>query len=138
MISEALASSQQLMNRVPLLAGSQQREDYEQALQLAEYLVQNDPDNPLLALLCDKIDLYESLSSEFAAFNARLKAIHTGVGVLRTLIDQYQLKLSDFEQEIGKKSLVSRILSGDRKLTIEHIRALSRRFGVPVELFIDK
>lgn len=138
MITEALACSRQLMNAVPLLAGSHERSDYEQALSLAEYLVEHDPDNPLLEILCHKIDLYEGLSEEFSDFNASLKAIPTGVGVLKTLIDQYQLKLSDLEEEIGKKSLVSRILSGDRKLTIEHIRALSRRFSVPVELFIDK
>ncbi|HCJ9604691.1 TPA: helix-turn-helix domain-containing protein, partial [Escherichia coli] len=37
---------------------------------------------------------------------------------------------------IGSKSMVSRVLSGERKLTVEHIRKLSARFGISPALFI--
>ncbi|MDN5451459.1 MAG: helix-turn-helix domain-containing protein, partial [Enterobacterales bacterium] len=42
---------------------------------------------------------------------------------------------SDLASEIGSKSLVSMILSGKRSLTIEHIKALSKRFNVRPDLF---
>lgn len=135
---QAIHLSQQLVHAVPLLGNSHDRKDYDDALELVEYLVEHDPDNPLVEMLCARIDRFEEHDPRLAAFNARLKEIPPGVGILRTLIDQYQLTLSDFENEIGKKSLVSRILSGERKLTIAHIRALSRRFNVPVGMFIEE
>jgi HTH-type transcriptional regulator/antitoxin HigA len=38
--------------------------------------------------------------------------------------------------EIGGQSLVSKILSGERKLTVEHIRKLAKRFGVSPAVFV--
>lgn len=38
----------------------------------------------------------------------------------------------------GSRNLGAMILRGDRNLTIDHIRTLSNRFGVPADLFIDK
>lgn len=58
------------------------------------------------------------------------------IAMLRVIIDQHQLTLSDFKEEIGAKSTVSIILSGKRSLTLNHIKALSVRFGVPASLFI--
>ncbi|MDH8436658.1 helix-turn-helix domain-containing protein, partial [Klebsiella variicola] len=62
--------------------------------------------------------------------------IPVGVALLRTLIDQHKLSYSDLKDEIGSKSLVSQILSGQRSLTITHIKALSARFGVKPEWFL--
>lgn len=59
-----------------------------------------------------------------------------GVAQLRTLIDQHQLSYSDLKEEIGSKSLVSQILSGQHSLTITHIKALLARFGVKPEWFL--
>lgn len=101
-----------------------------------EYLIEHDPDNPLVEMFTSKIDKYENESPEFAEFNARIASILSGVALLRTLMDQYHLTQSDFENEIGKKSLVSRILNGQRTLTQEHMRALAKRFDVPVSAFV--
>lgn len=101
-----------------------------------EYLIEHDPDSPLVEMLTAKIDKYENESSEFAEFNAHVASIPSGVALLRTLMDQYQLTQSDFENEIGKKSLVSRILNGQRTLTLDHMRALAKRFGVLVGVFV--
>ncbi|KAB8313497.1 helix-turn-helix domain-containing protein [Erwinia endophytica] len=135
MITEAIKLSNQLAAIVPLLAGSSDRKDYDEALELVEYLVEHEPDNPLVDMLCAKIEHYEDNAADLAEFNARQKDIAAGPGVLRTLIDQHNLTLSDFENEIGKKSLVSRILNGERQLTITHIRALCARFGLSPGLF---
>jgi HTH-type transcriptional regulator/antitoxin HigA len=40
--------------------------------------------------------------------------------------------------EIGSQSLVSKILNGERKLTVEHIKYLSKRFGVSPSVFIEE
>ncbi|PKM19648.1 MAG: transcriptional regulator [Gammaproteobacteria bacterium HGW-Gammaproteobacteria-15] len=56
--------------------------------------------------------------------------------MLQRLIDQHDLTLNDFQQESGGKSLVSKILSGKRSLTLGHIRALSKRVGIPAAMFV--
>lgn len=102
MNTEAIRLSNELAEAVPLLAGSSQREDYEEALKLVEYLIEHEPDNPLVDLLCARIAHYEDKDPELAEFNARQNEISTGPGILRVLIEQHNLSLSDFENEIGK------------------------------------
>jgi HTH-type transcriptional regulator/antitoxin HigA len=58
------------------------------------------------------------------------------LAVLGVLMDQYGLGVNDLP-EIGSKSLVSRILSGERNLTKKHIQALSKRFGINPANFFD-
>jgi HTH-type transcriptional regulator/antitoxin HigA len=53
-----------------------------------EYLIEHDPDSPLVEMLTAKIDKYENESQEFAEFNARVASIPSGVALLRTLMDQ--------------------------------------------------
>ena len=50
-------------------------------------------------------------------------------------MEQYDLGVADFP-EIGSKSLVSRIINRKRKLTLNHIHALSKRFGIDPALFL--
>ena len=56
--------------------------------------------------------------------------------VLRFLMDQRGLTQQDLCPEIGSESLVSLVLSGKRNLTVAHMRALAKRFGVPVAVFV--
>lgn len=60
--------------------------------------------------------------------------VSSDIAVLRVLLDQYHLTLSDLP-EIGHKSLVSKILSDDRALTKTHIKKLSQRFNIDPSLF---
>ena len=90
----------------------------------------------LLDLVCAKITAWEESAPEFAEFNAMAQAMPGGIAVIRTLMDQYGLTLSDLP-EIGSKSMVSRVLSGKRKLTLEHAKKLATRFGISPALFID-
>jgi len=127
-----------LINAIPLLGGSQNRQDYEQALEMVEYLIDNDDENPLIDLLAKKIADYENSAPEFAEFNASIAAVPQELAVLRVIMDQHGLNQSSFKDEIGARSLVSMILKGERKLTLEHMKALSKRFGFPVSTFIDE
>lgn len=136
MIADALEAAEALKTAVPFLAGNTGEKEYLEALELVEYLLVNDPTNPLLDLVTLKISEYENTLPEIIAFREKMNAQASGIAVLRTLMDQYQLNQSDFQNEIGSKSMVSRVLSGDRQLTIEHIRKLSLRFGISPALFI--
>ncbi|MFZ3390704.1 MULTISPECIES: helix-turn-helix domain-containing protein [Buttiauxella] len=136
MIADALKAAEALKIAVPFLAGNTGEKEYLAALELVEYLLVNEPTNPLLDLVSLKISEYENQLPEVIAFREQMNVLPSGIAVLKTLMDQYQLNQSDFQQEIGSKSMVSRVLSGERQLTIEHIRKLSLRFGISPALFI--
>ncbi|WP_368758746.1 type II toxin-antitoxin system HigA family antitoxin [Klebsiella oxytoca] len=136
-ISEAIKAANNQADIVPFLGENASQNDYEEALKLVEYLLENEPDSPLVDMLAPKIETYENIAPEFEEFNARIATGNSGVSLLRVLIKQHGLLLSDFENEIGKKSLVNRILSGERNLTPDHMRALAKRFGVPVAMFVE-
>jgi HTH-type transcriptional regulator/antitoxin HigA len=111
-------------------------DDYAQALALMDELIESyDEYRPLIEVLSSSIERWEDSADEFVEFNARNTALNSGVAVLRALMDQYQLNTTDFKEEIGGKSMVSMILSGDRQLNKEHIEALSRRFKISPALF---
>ncbi len=134
----ALHATATLINAVPLLGGSHRREDYEQALEMVERLIDTDDENPLIDLLAKKIADYENTAPEFEAFNARIAALPQELAMLRVIMDQHGLNQSSFKEEIGSRSLVSMILKGERKLTLEHMKALAKRFELPVSAFIDE
>ena len=56
--------------------------------------------------------------------------------MLEFLMVEHSLGQGDLP-EIGSQSLVSKILSGERQLTVEHIQKLSKRFGVSSSVFIE-
>lgn len=114
-------------------------EEYQQALALMEELIEEyDLYKPLIEVLSVSIERWEDAADEFAEFNARVDALDDGVATLRTLMDQYQLKADDLKDVIGGKSLVSMILNGTRKLTREHIQALSDKYNVSPALFFGR
>ena len=136
MISDAIKATEELVNAVPLLGQHASEKDYREALELVEYLLINNPHSPLLDIVSNKIREYENSLPEVVAFRAEMEALPSGVAVLATLMEQYGLKQTDFQDEIGGKSLVSRILSGQRQLTVDHIDKLAKRFEISPALFI--
>jgi len=54
--------------------------------------------------------------------------------VLAFLMEQHHLTQHDLP-EIGSQSLVSKILNGERKLTLNHVEQLSVRFNISPNLF---
>jgi len=55
--------------------------------------------------------------------------------MLKFFMQEHGLGQNDLP-EIGSQSLISKILNGERQLTVEHIRQLSNRFGVSPAVFI--
>ncbi len=135
--ARAVKATRELVNAVPFLGGSDSEDDYREALELVEYLIEEDDTNPLIDFLASRIAEYENNNEKFAEFDKAVAAMPVGVALLRTLIDQHNLTYADLKNEIGSKSLVSQILSGQRSLTISHIKALSARFGVKPEFLTD-
>ena len=111
--------------------------EHAQALELMEQLIEDyDQHELLIDMLCICIEKYEDTAEEFKGFNDKLKQLNSGVAALSVLMDQHKLNTTDFENEIGKKSLVSLILNEKRSLNLNHIRRLSKRFNVPPQIFI--
>lgn len=112
--------------------------DYAKALELMDELIDDyDTYRPLIEVLSTSIEKWEDEADCFAEFNQRISELDNGVAVLKTLMDQYQLKAEDLREEIGSKSLVSMILNGSRNLTLEHIQALSKRFKISPAVFFS-
>ncbi len=115
--------------------------DYEYSLELIEFLCdrandsEDDPLNDLIEIISRSIEEYESKQDDLIQFEKEAKGIDPGISALRTLIDQYDLTVSDFKKEIGSKSLVSMILNGKCNLTKKHISNLSKRFQISPSLF---
>lgn len=61
---------------------------------------------------------------------AEMEFVPVGIAVLRTLMDQYKLTISDFQDEIGSKSMASRVLNGQRQLTLNHIKTGCSLWGI--------
>ena len=57
------------------------------------------------------------------------------LAAVRFLMEQHKLKQKDLSDVFGTPSITSEVLSGKRELNKEHIRRLSKRFGVSPELF---
>ncbi|BBV80562.1 hypothetical protein STW0522ENT60_12400 [Enterobacter kobei] len=51
----AIKAANDLTNALPFLGSSPSRQDYENALVLVEYLIEHDPDSPLVDMLTVKI-----------------------------------------------------------------------------------
>ena len=131
-------TAQRLSNQASFVVEIVSEDEYEQALSLMDELVE-DYDNHLvlIELLSKSTDRWENDSHEFEEFNHRVNTGDSAVSLLRVLMEQHNLGVSDFP-EIGSKSLVSKILNQrDRQLTRQHIDALSRRFKISPALFFS-
>lgn len=120
------------------------KRDYRKTLDLIEELMseaedsKSDPLNDLIKMLADAVEGYESKQDNIMQFHNEAEAVDPGVSTLRLLMDQYSLGAAGLREEIGSKSLVSMILSGQRALTKDHIAKLSDRFGISPAVFFGR
>ena len=80
----------------------------------------------LLTLL---IERYEETSYPIPKVDA--------VSVVRFLLEHQDLTQRDLVREFGSESAVSMFLAGQRKLTLEQVRKLSKRFKLPADVFVS-
>ena len=107
--------------------------ELEAALTLAEDTVE-DSINPLIDMLSQAIERYESNNKELVDFINEVDDLPTDIALLRTLMSQYGLTGSDLP-EIGGKAMVSKVLNGTRMLSRQAIERLSFRFGLRPAMF---
>lgn len=106
--------------------------DYDHAIRITDALVEDGamdgshPQHSLFMLLADLIYAYDERQYPLPTIG--------GTDVLRFLMEQHNLTQSELP-EIGRQSVVSEILSGRRRLTVDHIANLSRRFGIDPSAF---
>ncbi|WP_353571684.1 helix-turn-helix domain-containing protein [Candidatus Albibeggiatoa sp. nov. BB20] len=121
----------------------QSEQDYEEALEIIEYLFEqaedkpDEPLNDLIDIVSKAIEQYESKQDDIILFDKEAKDINQGISAIRVLMEQHNLTATDLQDEIGSKSLVSMILNGKRNLTREHITKLSQRFNISPAIFFD-
>ncbi|MCL4410895.1 MAG: transcriptional regulator [Gammaproteobacteria bacterium] len=135
-VAEVSKLAETIMSNVPLLAGISNDQEYEKALELIEELLDNyDANLVVIEALSNVIERYEDESLRFETFNLRQAGLDPAVETLKVLMDQNGLNTTDFENEIGKKSMVSQVLTGKKNLTRAHISKLADRFGVAPAIF---
>ena len=91
--------------------------------------VAQDPAHPLgglIEVLADRIREYEDRVHPWPD-------ISTPATVLASLMAEHGLKRSDLPA-VGAPSVVSAVLAGKRKLNLRQVKALAKRFSVPLEV----
>jgi HTH-type transcriptional regulator/antitoxin HigA len=77
-------------------------------------------------------DLVETYEEAHVAIPAR-----SGLDALHFLMEANGLRQADLVPVLGRKSLVSEVLAGKRRLALSHVRKLADYFGVSADTFID-
>lgn len=133
--SELLTAWKGLRKSAPFFGPIRNERDYARMQSLMEMLlseVGDDEDHPL----ADLLDVVGVLVSQYEDENTPGLQPADPVDVLRFLMEQHDLKQSDFRKEIGTQSVVSEILSGSRKINARQAKALAKRFGVSPVVFL--
>ena len=117
----------------PLLAEPRCRAEYDRLLSALDAVLDAggaDESHPL-ASLADRLG---DLLATYERRHGSAKEM-TVPELLRYLMKQHGLRQADLP-EIGAQSVVSDVLRGKRKLNVGQIGRLSKRFGLPAEVFM--
>jgi len=83
----------------------------------------------------DYFDLLCSLIEEYDSKHVKRPKV-TGVEMLKHLMEARGMSAADLSRLLsGSRNLGAMILRGDRKLTLKHVRTLSRHFRVSADVF---
>ncbi|SFB51283.1 helix-turn-helix domain-containing protein [Algoriphagus aquimarinus] len=83
-----------------------------------------------LELLLTLVRLYEQETFSFSALDP--------IEAIKNRMSDLNLKNKDLEPIMGDPGNISKILKGKRSLTVDMIRGLSEKLGLPVEVLIGK
>ncbi|EIQ01597.1 putative transcription regulator containing HTH domain [Opitutaceae bacterium TAV1] len=84
-----------------------------------------------LMILSDQVEAYEkeTLPEEPKP---------SGLDMLKYMMEEHDMTGDDLAKVLGvDRSVAYRILKGERSLTAAHLKALSVRFGLPADTFLD-
>ncbi|OUD11983.1 helix-turn-helix domain-containing protein [Thioflexithrix psekupsensis] len=124
---------EQWENLNPVFSPPHTEDEYQQKIVWLEELlmiVGDDEQHPLSKLVDTLATLIESYENKHHPVPDA-----TPAELLNFLMSAHDIKQSDLP-EIGSQGVVSEILNGKRQLNLRQIKALSERFGLPVDAFI--
>lgn len=125
-----------LLHQASYISHIKNEEEHRLALELMEELIEDYEYNRLLIeILSSSIEKWENEADSFKSFNEAVAELDAGSSMLKILMDHHHLGVADFP-EIGSPSLVSKIVNKKRRLTLDHIYALSKRFEIDPALFL--
>lgn len=110
-------------------------EENERSLAIVERLMDKGEDNispeegRLMELLVQLIEEFEDKAYPMGETS-------TPLSILKSLIEDHELKQKDLVDIFGSQSVVSEVLNGKRGIGKNHANRLSGRFNLPVDLFI--
>lgn len=119
----------------PLLTPASTEAEYNALVESLDALLDAgaaDESNPLAALAAMVGELVSAYERTHYPMPQEMSAGET----LRFFMERDGLRQSDLP-EIGNQSKVSEVLSGHRAINLRQAKALSARFGVPLELFVQ-
>ncbi|WMS86634.1 helix-turn-helix domain-containing protein [Pleionea litopenaei] len=118
----------------PLVQRPESERDYESLVhQLEEAMTLSGEDrgSPINGLIEGMAHAAHQYEEKFL-----VNEVGSGVSALKYLMKVHKIKQSDLK-EVGSQGVVSEILNGKRSLTVRHIRALSRRFAISPNAFLE-
>ena len=84
----------------------------------------------------DYLDTLSTLVEAYESEHIVMPAV-SGTDILRHLMEANGLRQADLLDVFPTRSVVSEVLGGTRQLTLDQMRGLSRRFGVPIDVFVS-
>lgn len=108
-------------------------QDYESALQRVDVLMDAVPNS-------EEFDELEVLTTLIEAYDAKHYKIDAPdpISAIKFRMEQENLKQKDLAAALGDETRVSKILSGQRELTVTMIRNLHEQFKIPFESLFGK
>lgn len=108
-------------------------QDYESTLQRVEVLMDAVPNS-------EEFDELEVLTTLIEAYEAKHYKIDAPdpISAIKFRMEQENLKQKDLAAALGDETRVSKILSGQRELTVTMIRNLHEQFKIPFESLFGK
>jgi HTH-type transcriptional regulator / antitoxin HigA len=104
--------------------------DYDEAMARAAVLIERSDQKSV-----DELDVLQVLIENWESSHHSIAAVDPAEAI-RFRMEQTGLKPRDLIAYLGTKSRVSEILSGQRQLTVDQIRALNKHLSIPVESLI--
>jgi HTH-type transcriptional regulator / antitoxin HigA len=106
--------------------------DYQEALQEIELLFNAAPNTPE----CDQLDVLSTLVEAYEKVHFPIE-IPDPIEAIQYYMEARGWSRHDLEACLGSRASVSEVLSRKRSLTLEMIRKLNGKLGIPAEILIQ-
>ena len=130
---KTLPKSYSEMLKMHVLRPIHDKVDYEDAIEIIDTMAGH-------RLNSQQADYLEALSTLVEAYERQHvpQPKMSGIALVHHLLEANDMSAADLARLLGvDRSLGVRILNGERSLTVQHIKTLAARFGLPSQLFLS-